>query len=202
MRVATLSVLFILLLSGCSGVGGMTKSTKLTVEPYELSEKEVQVVSKTGVGTIEYFKLNGKLDKGDVLAFSLETHKKGKIISDEMTSWGDHNGTYKDVIISFGMSEIGSEEDLLNMMIGLPSGLVRRQEPDKMTMNTMCRMIDKKITLEKEKTAYLAMWKGTDGDSLSCATTEDGGFPEGLEEADVAYLYKVLWTDEEKVEEK
>jgi hypothetical protein len=45
--------------------------SKLTVEPYELSEKEVQLVSKTGTGTIEYFKLNGKFDKGDVLAFSV-----------------------------------------------------------------------------------------------------------------------------------
>ena len=202
MRIATLSVLFILLLSGCSGVGGMTKSTKLTVEPYELSEKEMQLVSKAGAGTIEYFKLNGKLDKGDVLAFSLETHKKGKMISDEMKSWGEHNGTYKDVIISFGISEIGSEDDVLNMMIGFPAGLVHWQEPDKMTMNTMCRTIDKKITLEKEKPAYFAMWKGTDGDSLSCATTEDGGLPEGLEEADVGYLYKILWTDVEKVEEE
>jgi hypothetical protein len=202
LRIVTLSVLLILLLSGCAGVGGSMTSTKLTVEPYELSEKEVQLVSKTGAGTIEYFKLNGKLDKGDVLAFSVETRKKGKMISDEMKSWGDHNGTYKDVIISFGTSEIGSENDVLNMMIGVPSGLVRGQQPDKMTMNTMCRTIDEKITLEKEKPAYLAMWKGTDGDSLSCATTEDGGLPKGLEEADVAYLYKVLWTDEEKVKEK
>lgn len=196
---ATLSLLLILLLSGCSSVGGMTKSTKVTVEPYELSEKEVQLVSKTGGGIIEYFKLDGKMEKGDVLAFSIETHQKGKLTSDMMTSWGDHNGIYKDVLISFGISEIGTEDNVLNMIVGVPSGVTHWQEPDQMAMHTMCRTLVKKITLEKEKPAYLAMWKGTDGDSLSCTTTEDGGFPRSLEEADLAYLYKVLWTDADKM---
>lgn len=202
MRIIALSLVLIFLISGCTSVGGSLESTKLTVEPYELNEKEVQLVSKTGAGTIEYFKLNGKLDKGDVLVFSVETRKRGKMISDEMKSWGDHNGAYKDVIISFGTSEIGIENDVLNMMIGVPSGLVREQQPKEMAMNTMCRTIDGKITLEKEKPVYLAMWKGTNGDSLSCSITEDGGLPKWLEEADVAYLYKVLWTDEKKVQEK
>ncbi|CAM3314190.1 hypothetical protein FITA111629_15555 [Filibacter tadaridae] len=168
------------------------KSEIITVEPYELSEQEIQLVSKTGAGSIEYFKLDGKIDRGEVLTFSVETYKKGKLISDEMKSWGDHNGTYKDVIISFGTSEIRGGDNQLNMMIGVPSGLVRWQQPDKMTMSAMCRMIEEKTTLEKEKPTCLAMWKGTDGDSLSCARSEDGGFPKWLEEADVAYLYKFL----------
>ena len=60
MRIVTLSVLLILLLSGCAGVGGSMKSTKLTVEPYELSEKEVQLVSKTGAGTIGILQVERK----------------------------------------------------------------------------------------------------------------------------------------------
>lgn len=201
MRIVTLSMLLILLLSGCAGMEESIKSAKLTVEPYELSVEEIQLVSKTGAGSIEYFKLNGKLDEGEVLAFSVETYEKGKLFNDELKSWGDHNGIYEDVLISFGISEMGSEHDTVNLMIGVPSGLIRDEYTNETTMYAMCKTIAEKLTIEKEKPAYVAIWKGTDGDSLSCSTTNDGGLPEWLDEADVAYLYKVLWTDEEKVED-
>lgn len=82
-RNVSLLLLLLLLLSGCTGKGG--------------------AIDKTGVGSIEYFKLDGKVDKGSVLAFSIETWEKGKRINDEMKSWGTHDdGTYKDVMVSFG----------------------------------------------------------------------------------------------------
>lgn len=177
------------LLSGC----GSTE--QLTVEPYDLSDKEIELVSKTGAGSIEYFKLNGKVDKGNDLVFSVETRKKGKLVGDEVRSSGDYERNYKDTLISFGTSNIGSEDDVLNLMIGVPSGVARTEQPNKMMASTMCRTIDSKIILTKEKPTYLAVWKGTDENSMSCSPGEDGGLPQGLEEADVAYLYKVLWTD-------
>ena len=183
------------LLSGCGSTEEQTSAEQLTVEPYDLSDKEIELVSKTSAGSIEYFKLNGKVDKGNDLVFSVETRKKGKLVGDEVRSSGDYERNYKDTLISFGTSNIGSEDNVLNLMIGVPSGVARTEQPNKMMASTMCRTIDGKIILTKEKPIYLAVWKGTDENSMSCRTGEDGGLPQGLEEADVAYLYKVLWTD-------
>ena len=156
-----------------------------TVKPYDLSDKEIELVSKTGAGSIEYFKLNGKIDKGNDLVFSVETRKKGKLVGDKVRSSGDYERNYKDTLISFGTSNIGGEDDVLNLMIGVPSGVARIEQPNKMMASTMCRMIDSKMILTKEKPTYLAIWKGTDENSMSCSTGEDGGLPQGLEEADV-----------------
>lgn len=196
-HVVTMLLLFILLLSGCAGERESIETAELTVEPYELSEQEARLVSKTGVGFIEYFKLNGKIEKGDVLVFSVEEHKNGKTISDVMKSWEHYNGEYNDVIISFGTNDSKSVNEGLDIMLGVPSGLLQGEQTEKKRMNSMCRTIVDKTSLQKDKPVYLTMLKGTDGNILKCSISADGEVQ--LEDTDVAYLFKILWTEEEKV---
>ncbi|KXH81725.1 hypothetical protein [Sporosarcina sp. HYO08] len=64
-----LYVILILLLGGCAeaGKGKASSNRKITIEPYTMSEKESLLVSKTGVGHIEFFQLNGTLAEDDDL---------------------------------------------------------------------------------------------------------------------------------------
>ena len=102
-----LFVIFTLLLTGCAGVEKEKSSpnAKITMEPYNMSEKESLLISKTGVGQIEFFKLNGTLREDDDLQFSVEVFENGKFKEELLKTWDELETNYKNSLISFGISE-------------------------------------------------------------------------------------------------
>ena len=81
-----LIIIFTLLLTGCAGVEKVKpvakekfpSNMKITIESYNMSEKENLLISKTGVGHIEFFKLNGTSNEDADLQFSVEVYENGK----------------------------------------------------------------------------------------------------------------------------
>ncbi|MEK5332668.1 hypothetical protein [Lysinibacillus sp. FSL W8-0992] len=100
-------VILIFLLSGCAGGEKDITSlnSKITIESYNMSEKESLLISKTGVENIEFFKLNGTLSEEDDLQFSVEVYKKGKLEEELLKSSGTIEKNYQDSFISFGVSD-------------------------------------------------------------------------------------------------
>ena len=56
---------------------------------------------------------------------------------------------------------------------------------------------DESISLEKNKPIYLAAWLGTTKSELNSGRSENGEPPSGIEDVELAFLYKVLLTDKE-----
>ena len=194
-----LFIVFAFLLTGCAGGEGKSPSnTKLTIESYNMSSKETLLISKTGVKQIEFFKLNGTLKEEDDLQFSVEVFEKGKFKEELLKTTNATEPKFKDDLISFSISDIGDEDDTLKILSGIPSGLATTFYSSNMTGFAFSKLIGKKVTLEKNKPIYLAAWLGTTKNSLRAVGEENGELPEGIEEYELTFLYKVLWTDMEK----
>ena len=192
-----LFIVFALLLTGCAG-GEEKSPSKLTIESYNMSDKETLLISKTGVKQIEFFKLNGTLKEEDDLQFSVEVFEKGKFKEELLKTTNSTQPKFKDDLISFSISDIGDEDDTLKILSGIPSGLATTFYSSNMTGFAFSKLIGKKVTLEKNKPIYLAAWLGTTKNSLRAIGEENGELPEGIEEYELTFLYKVLWTDKEK----
>ena len=201
-----LFIIFTVLLTGCAGVEkekpvAQEKSpsnTKITIESYNMSEKERLLISKTGVEQIEFFELNGTLKEDDDLQFSVEVFEKGKFKEELLKTWDGPETKYKDSLISFGISDIRDEDHSLKLINGIPSGLATTIYSNNMTSSSFSKLVGEKVTLEKNKPIYLAAWLGTTKNELSSGGGENGELPSGIEETELAFLYKVLWTDKEK----
>lgn len=195
-----LFIIFTLLLTGCAGVEKVKSPshTKLIIEPYNMSEKEKLLISKTGVEQIEFFTLNGTLKEDDDLQFSVEVFEKGKFKEELLKTYGELETKYKDSLISFGISDSRDEDHSLKLINGIPSGLATTFYSNNMTTSSFSKLIDGKMTLEKNKPIYLIAWLGTTKNELRSGGGGDGELPPGIEEAELAFLYKVLWTDKEK----
>lgn len=195
-----LFIIFTLLLTGCTDVEKEKppSNTKITIESYNMNEKERLLISKTGVAQIEYFKLNGTLKEDDDLQFSVEVYEKGKFKEELLKTWGAIETKYKDSLISFGISDISGEDHSLKLLNGIPSGLASKFYSYNMTGYSFGKLIGEKVTLEKDKPIYLAAWLGTTKNSLRSVGGENGDLPPGIEEYELAFLYKVLWTDKEE----
>lgn len=195
-----LFIIFTLLLTGCAGVEKVKSPshTKLIIEPYNMSEKEKLLISKTGVEQIEFFTLNGTLKEDDDLQFSVEVFEKGKFKEELLKTYGELETKYKDSLISFGISDSRDEDHSLKLINGIPSGLATTFYSNNMTTSSFSKLIDGKMTLEKNKPIYLTAWLGTTKNELRSGGGGDGELPPGIEEAELAFLYKVLWTDKEK----
>ncbi|NRD79892.1 hypothetical protein HPT25_21380 [Bacillus sp. BRMEA1] len=193
-------IIFTLLLTGCTGVEkeNPSSNSKITIEPYNLSEKEKLLISKTGVGQIEFFKLNGTLKEDDDLQFSVEEFENGKFKKELLSSSDEPKTKFKDSLISFGISGFEDEDHPLKLLSRVPSGLDTTKYSNNMTTYSFSKLISKKITLEKNKPAYLVAWLGTTKNGLHSVESINGELPKGLEEAESALLYKVLWTDKVK----
>lgn len=193
-------VIFILLLTGCADVGkdNTSSNTKITIEPYNMSEKESLLISKSGVGHIEFFKLNGTLTEEDDLQISVEVFEKGEFKEELLKTWGDPEKNYKDILISFGISDFNDEVRPLKLISGIPSGLATTNYSNNMTSSSFSNLVGEKVTLKKNKPVYLAAWLGTTKNELRSVGSENGELPDGIEEAELAFLYRVLWTDKEK----
>ncbi len=193
----SLLIISFLLLTGCAGVENVksTPNTKLIIESYNLSEKERLLISKTGVEQIEFFELNGTLKEDDDLQFSVEVYEKGKFKEELLKTWDELETKYKDCLISFGISDSRDEDHSLKLVNGIPSGLATTFYSNNMTISSFGKLIDGKMTLEKNKPIYLSAWLGTTKNELRSGGGRNGELPPGIEEAELAFLYKVLWTD-------
>lgn len=201
-----LFIIFTLLLTGCEGVEKEKPlekkksplNTHINIESYKMSEKESLLISKTGVGEIEFFKLNGTPKKDDELQFSVEVYENGKFKEELLKTWDGPETKYQDSFISFGTSGIENEGQPLKLITGTPSGLASTIYSNNMTSSSFRKLVGEKVTLEKNKPVYLAAWLGTTKNEMSFGGGENGELPSGIEEAELAFLYKVLWTDKEK----
>lgn len=192
-----LFIIFTLLLTGCAGVEKEKQSSneKITIEPYNLSEKESLLISKTGVEQIEFFKLEGTLKEDDDLQFAVEEYENGKLKEEFLTTSNEPKAKFKDSLISFGISNIWDEDHSLKLIAGIPSGLATTIYSNNMTSSSFSKLVGEKVTLEKNKPVYLAAWLGTTKNGLCSVGSENGELPQGIEEAEIALLYRVLWTD-------
>ena len=193
-----LFVILILLLTGCGGKDSISSNTKITIEPYNMSEKERLLISKTDVSNIEFFKLNGTLAEDDDLQISVEVYEQGVFKEELLLTRGDSERSYKDSLMSFGMADLNDESRPLKLMSGFASGLFTTNYSSQMTSSSFGNLISEKITLQKNKPVYLVEWIGTTKDELRSVSSEEGELPAGIEEAELAFLYKVVWTDKEE----
>jgi len=201
-----LFIIFALLLTGCVSVEKEKPlekeksplTTQITIESYNMSEKENLLISKTGVGQIEFFKLNGTPKEDDELQFTVEVFKNGKFKEELLKTWDGPETKYQDSFISFGISDIENEGHSLKLITGTPTGNATTVYSNNMTSSSFGKLVGGKVTLEKNKPVYLAAWLGTTKNKLSFGGGNNGELPSGLEEAELTFLYKVLWTDKEK----
>lgn len=190
-----LFIIFILFLTGCEKT---LSNTKITIEPYNMSEKERLLISKTGVEQIEFFKMEGNLKEVDDLQFAVEVHENGKLKGELLSTSDELKTKFEDSIISFGINNFNDQDHPLKLITGIPTGLVTTNYSNNMTSSSFSKLIGKKVTLEKNKPVYLTAWLGTTKNRLHSVGSENGEFPAGIEEAEIALLYRVLWTDNVK----
>ncbi|WP_251639363.1 hypothetical protein [Sporosarcina sp. NCCP-2716] len=132
----------------------------------------------------------------------MEKWENGTFTGETTISWGGQEEGYRDELLSFGTIG-GKNEDTTRLLVtGVPSGTNTGELNETVGIEMMCRIIPGKVRLKKEEPVYLAMWQGSDGESLSCATNDTGALPDDVKRADVAYLYKTIWTDEKNLENK
>ena len=196
-----LFIIFALLLVGCSDEAKekTPSNTKLTLESYSVTEKEKSLIQKTGVEQIEYFELNGTLKEEDDLQFSIDVYENGKFKEELLKTQGATETNFKDILISFGVANTkrDGQEQSFKLLSGIPLGLTSTNYSNDMTAFTFGKLLDKKITLVKDKPIYLAAWLGTTKDMLLTVGEVNGELPEAVEDYELAFLYKVLWTDKE-----
>ena len=177
-------------LAACSPGG-----SKLTIEPYELTEKEQQLIERTGVFSIDYFEINGSLDEAD-LHFTVEVYENGKLKEELLKLSGMLDARYKNELISFSLFETKNEEhQQFSLEVGTPGSLASTTYETEMTASTYGALIDNKVALVKEQPLYLSGWAGTEKDVLSSLRVENSQLPENLASYEEVLLLKVIWTD-------
>ncbi|MGE8034065.1 hypothetical protein B1B04_20380 [Lysinibacillus sp. KCTC 33748] len=198
----SLFIIFTLLLTGCVGVEKENEksisNTKLTIEPYKMSEKEELLISKTGVEQIAFFKLEGNLKEDDDLQFTVEVYENGKLKEESLSTSNEPQTKFEDCIVSFGINNINDKDHSLQLISGIPSGFATTNYSNNMTSSSFSKLVSEKVTLEKNKPIYLAAWVGTTKDKLRFVGSENGELPAGIEEAEFALLYRILWTNNVK----
>ncbi|WP_249312905.1 hypothetical protein [Lederbergia citrea] len=163
-----------------------------------MSEKESLLISNSGVELIQFFKLNGTLAEDDDFQISVEVYEQGKFKEELLKTWGGAERNYKNSLISFGISDFNDENRPLKLISGIPSGLATTNYSNNMTSSSFSNLVGEKVTLKKNEPVYLAAWLGTTKNGLCSVGSENGELPVGIEEAELAFLYRVLWTDKEK----
>ena len=193
----SLLIIFTLLLTGCTELDKeqLQSNSEMTIETLSLSDKESLLISKTGVGHIEYFRLNGTLHEDDDLQFSVELYEKGKFKQELLKTFGQIETNFKKEIISFAVIDMQDENHSLKLVSGIPSGLASTFYSNNMSAFSFGKLINEKVTLEKNKPIYLAAWLGTTQNRLRSIGDENGQLPLGIEEYELAFLYKVLLTN-------
>ena len=143
-----LFIIFTFFLTGCADVEEKSPSkTKITIESYNVSEKEKLLISKTGVEHIEFFKMNGTLKVDDDLQFSVEVFEKGKFKEEVLKTMDEIETKYKDSLISFGISDIIDGDHSLKLINGVPSGLATTYYSNNMTSSSFSKLVGEKVNL-------------------------------------------------------
>ncbi len=191
--------IFTLLLTGCASLEKEKPlSNELIIEPYNVNDKESLLISRTGIKFIEYFQLNGTLETGDDLQFSVEVYKNGELEEELLNTSNEPKAKFKDQLISFGISDSSDKDSSLQLIAGIPSGLATTNFSSHMTSASFNNLLHKKIVLKKNTPVYLAAWVGTTKNVLRSVDSENGILPKGIKEVEAALLYRVLLTDKKK----
>lgn len=183
-----------LLLVGCSQGKG-NGSSKLTLEPYDLSDKEEKVVAATGRGSMFFFTLDGTLAKDMDLERTIEVYEKGKLVSDEPFQYDEEAKKYKHSLNSFGMES--SEKDL-KIFNGSESAFITMDEdpiPEE-SGSSASSLLTEKVELKKDKPVYIygMATSKNNGDSVGIGL-EDGKPVGSFKKSDKAYIYKITLVD-------
>lgn len=179
--------------------GMSPEELSLSIEPLELSSKEKTLISKTGVSFIEYFTLNGQLKETDDLVYELEIYRDGQL-EGNTKSFGSIHDHFENEMVSFGMMDHPNSNET-TIIFGSPGGLASTSYEIDTGMSTYASLLSEKITLTKNKPVYLAGWMGTNENSLTGFRNDNNGsFPEGIKESDLAFLFKVTLMDQKDVD--
>ncbi|WP_409252593.1 hypothetical protein V1502_01175 [Bacillus sp. SCS-153A] len=191
-RMGFLLLLFSLLLVGCADEKG--GSGTISIMPYSLSEEEQGLISKTGVDSIQFFKLDGTLAEGEDLQFSMEVYKDGKLADDQVYAYGQVEKEFNQALLSYGVDRQDNNIIFLN---GFDNGLTEsKEELPEIGMSSFTSFLNEKQHLVKDEPLYLTMWIGTNGNELAAiGLEEDGTLSDEIEGADAAYVFKVTLTD-------
>lgn len=98
-------------------------------------------------------------------------------------------------VVSFGINRSNENEQLLELLLGFPSSLVNGIHETNIQANSFQRLINEEITLEKDKPVYLSAWLGTNENSLRSLSSQNGELPSGINDVEVAILYKITLTN-------
>jgi len=194
-------VIAVFMLAACSTSkqNVAVKTTDLTIEPLKLSSKEKTLISKTGLQFIQYYKLNGRLQKNEDLKLELVKYENGKNTGELMSTSDEPKNTFHNEILSFG-TQLLQEEKELNVLMGIQSGISSTTQPVKnISVSSYGSVLNKKIKLIKGKPVYLAAWMGTSKNAIS-GNLEDaeGKFPNVMKQSELAVVYKITLVDRKK----
>lgn len=187
-----LLLFFAAFVTGCSE--DQQNSADLSVEHRTLNEEEKVLISKTGIEGIEYFELNGTLAEGDDLPFSVEIYKNGKLVEDNVYTYGESEKDFNQAIISHGYKK---RENTIDFFNGMVNGLSETHyDSEGVGAWSFTSLLNEKTELVKDKDVYLAAWIGTKDNELSSVSVDgDGSLSDSIEEADIAYVFKITLTD-------
>ncbi|TYR73339.1 hypothetical protein FZC79_18985 [Rossellomorea vietnamensis] len=188
-----LTLLIVVLLSACSE----KTSSNISIKPYTLSEEEQNLISKTGVDAILFFKLDGKLAEEEDLQFAMEIYKDGVLTEDQVYIKGQVEKEFNEDLISFGFNRQENELFFLN---GMVNGLLENlHDVEGIDSASFTSFINDERKLAKDEAVYLVSWVGSKGNELEgLSINEDGSLSDDVKTADAAFVFKVMLTDYEK----
>lgn len=183
---------FLIILASCSESG-----SNVTIEPYELSEKEQLLVQKTGVEMISYFTMNGILAETEDIHYEVQTFKNGKNIEGAFSLRGELKRKLDNELISFGVYTYQSTEKkrVSTLLAGQPNGLSSASNEHTMSSYSFSPLVSEKVTLTKNKPVYLAAWVGTSKNTLESFGGNNGELPESIQNTELAFVYKITLVD-------
>lgn len=156
-------------------------------------------MSKTDVDQIDFFHLNGSLAKDQDLRFSVEVYKNGELAGELLSTQSEVKTEFDDTLLSFAIERFEEDEQrFLKLIAGIPSGKVTTNYDNTMKATTSTSLIKEKVQLELGKPVYLSAWAGTTKNEFEVIGSWNGGFPKGMEDKELAFLYKMVWTMDEK----
>lgn len=187
----------IFLLVGCSFLSPKDPSVEtLSIKPYKLSEHEGVLFMKAGADIPQFFTVNGEIAEDEDLKYSVEVYFNGKFKEELLLTSSMFNKQFKEELIAFNVAEF--DEKQIKILLSYPSGSTSTIYPIEVANlgRSFGSLIGTDSTLLKDEHTYLAAWVGSKGTlHRSVVPSDDGGLPEGLENYDIALLYKVVWTD-------
>ncbi|MGD6968523.1 hypothetical protein ACQCVP_19060 [Rossellomorea vietnamensis] len=187
-----LALLIVVVLSGCSE----KDSSTISIKPYTLSEEEQNLISKTGVDAILFFKLDGKLAEEEDLQFAMEIYKDGVLTEDQVYIKGQVEKEFNDDLISFGFNR---QENELYFLSGMVNGLLENlHDVEGIDSSSFTSFINDEKKLVKDEAVYLGSWIGSKGNELEgLSINEDGSLSDDVKTADAAFVFKVMLADYE-----